>query len=227
MVNYEKLSQVLWDDIILTAVKEGKTKVDDVAKLYIQKVGTTPSVDTVARIQEAILKEMSVSGRLLSAGSNFASKTGTVAKTVATKTGAFAVAHPTITASIASAAAGGLLVAALQRQGAITEPADPYAFDVPYDPNNVVTNPGQVTTTQTDTSGNDKKDYGILGNALAWTGSTLFGQTGEEVGKFVDGAKPWVIGGGIIVTIVAIGYAANAFKTGKSLIPIYPSRIRY
>jgi hypothetical protein len=170
---------------------------------------------------------MSVSGRLLSAGSNFAAKTGVVAKSVAIKTSEFAASHPTITASIASAAAGGLLVAALQQQGSITEPTDPYAFDVPYDPNNVVTNPGQVTNIPIDTTGADKKDYGVIGNALAWTGSTLFGQTGEEVGKFVDGAKPWVIGGGIIVTVVAIGYAANALKTGKSLIPVYPSRIRY
>jgi len=208
-----KITESAWNELVRIGVKEGRVKIDDVAELYVQKT-----------LQGTIAQNMSIPGRIaagskavLAAGSAVGEKAGSFAKT---KVVPFVAAHPTISASLASAAAGGLVVAALQRQGTVTAPTNPYDFNVPYDPNNVQLNPGTVTSgvpPTTVTPGvSEKKDYGIVGNALAWTGTTLFGQPGDEIGKFVDGAKPWVLGAGVIVTIVAIGYAAASLRGNRS-----------
>lgn len=216
-----KISASVWDDIVATALREGKKDIDDIAEIYFQKVGLQPSYTVAQTLQESVISRLSLSGKLIEEGKVVASKAVVLGEKVGsaakTKGVAFVTKHPVISASLVSAGAGGLLVAALQRQGQVTEPADPYSFNTPYDPNNVVINPGTVTGgTTTQTGGADgKKDYGIVGNALAWTGETLFGQTGEEIGNFVDGAKPWVIGGGIVVAVGVLGYTLNAWNKGR------------
>jgi hypothetical protein len=225
-----KITESAWNELVRIGIKEGRVKIDDIAEMYAQKMGTNPSYVVLQTLQGTITQNMSLPGRLaaeskavLAAGTAVGEKAGSYAKS---KVVPFVSAHPTISASLASAAAGGLVVAALQRQGAVTAPTNPYDFNVPYDPNNVVLNPGTVTNPTTITQQQDetaKKDYGIVGNALAWTGSTLFGQTGEEIGNFVDGAKPWVLGAGVIVAIVAVGYAATAIHGNRSTLRVETS----
>jgi hypothetical protein len=224
-----KISESAWNDLVRIGIRDGKVKIDDVAEMYVSKLGTTPPYSVLQALQETIVQNMTLPGRLaaestavIKAGVSVGEKAGSVASTAVKGTVIPAIkAHPTISAAIAGLAAGGLVSTALQQQGKVTEPANPYAFDTPYDPNNVVLNPGTVTnpsgtTIQTGTGDTTtQKDYGLVGNAIAWTGKTLFGQTGEEIGNFVDGLKPWVLGAGVIVGIVAIGYTVSKVRGNK------------
>ena len=166
------------------------TKLDDVMEAAVKK--------TVAGVPTIPGKVIGVGEKI----STFASK----------KAVPFVAAHPVLVASLASAAAGGLIVTALQRQGSITTPANPYDYNTPYDPNNVAINQGVVTEASKIVTPEDKKDFGVVGNALGWASTTMFGQTGEEVGNFVEGAKPWVVAGGVIVGVIALGYAVNSVR---------------
>ena len=158
-----------------------------------------------AAVKKTVVVAPTIPGKVIGVGekiSTFASK----------KAVPFVAAHPVLVASLASAAAGGLIVTALQRQGSITTPANPYDYNTPYDPNNVAINQGVVTEASKIVTPEDKKDFGVVGNALGWASTTMFGQTGEEVGNFVDGAKPWVVAGGVIVGVIALGYAVNSVR---------------
>jgi len=158
-----------------------------------------------AAVKKTVVVAPTIPGKVIGVGekiSTFASK----------KAVPFVAAHPVLVASLASAAAGGLIVTALQRQGSITTPANPYDYNTPYDPNNVAINQGVVTKASKIVTPEDKKDFGVVGNALGWASTTMFGQTGEEVGNFVEGAKPWVVAGGVIVGVIALGYAVNSVR---------------
>ena len=158
-----------------------------------------------AAVKKTVVVAPTIPGKVIGVGekiSTFASK----------KAVPFVAAHPVLVASLASAAAGGLIVTALQRQGSITTPANPYDYNTPYDPNNVAINQGVVTEASKIVTPEDKKDFGVVGNALGWASTTMFGQTGEEVGNFVEGAKPWVVAGGVIVGVIALGYAVNSVR---------------
>jgi len=174
---------------------------DDLFRAFFSKMDDA----LVAATKKAAVVAPTIPGRIVTAGE----KISTFATTKAVP---FVAAHPTLVASLASAAAGGLIVTALQRQGSITTSPNPYDFNTPYDPNNVAINQGSVTETSKIVTPADKKDLGIVGNTLGWTATTLFGQTGEEVGNFVEGAKPWVVAGGVIVGVVALGYAVNSVR---------------
>lgn len=146
---------------------------------------------------------------------------GKVGNVVTKKVIPFVTEHPTLTASVASAVTGGLIATAIQQQqqGKVTAAVDPYGFNTIYDPNSPAVKSGTVTGTPvSETEQGDKKDYGLVGNALAWTSTTLFGQTGEEVANFVDGAKPWVVAAGVITAIVAVGYTAKALQGNRQTV---------
>ena len=174
---------------------------DDLFRAFFSKMDDA----LVAATKKAAVVAPTIPGRIVTAGekiSTFASK----------KAVPFVAAHPVLVASLASAAAGGLIVTALQRQGSITTPANPYDYNTPYDPNNVAINQGVVTEASKIVTPAATKDFGLVGNALGWASTTMFGQTGEEVTKFVDGAKPWVVAGGVIVGVIAVGYAVNSVR---------------
>jgi hypothetical protein len=128
----------------------------------------------------------------------------------------FITAHPTLTASLASAAAAGLIVTALQQDGSVTSGVDPRAFNIPYeDPIAGTTTQGEVTDPSKTTA---KKDYGIIGNALGITGTTLFGEAGTDAANFVEGAKPWLLGAGVIVAMVAVGYTVSSLRGNRQTV---------
>jgi hypothetical protein len=226
-----KISESAWNDLVRIAIRDGKVKIDDIAEMYFNKIGSNPSYSVLQTLKDTVTKEMSLPGRIAAESKVVAASVVSLGEkagsAVSKKVVPFVTTHPTLSAGVASAIAGGLVVAAIgagQGQGLVTVPADPYAFNTPYDPNNVVLNPGSVTSGVTPTvtpknaDGTEKKDYGIIGNGLAWVGTTLFGQTGEEIGNFVDGAKPWVVGAGVIAGVVALGYTVNSIRGNKQTI---------
>jgi hypothetical protein len=238
MVNPWKLANITesaWNDLVRIGVRDGKVKIDDVADMYVSKIGSTPPYSVLQDLQGTIIQNMTLPGRLaaessavIKAGVSVGEKAGSVASSAVKGTVIPAIkAHPTISAAIGGLAAGGLLSTVLQKsnEGAVTKKPDPYAFDVPYDPNNVILNPGAVTKQQDTTltggeTGTQQKDYGLVGNAIAWTGSTLFGQTGEDIGNFVNSLKPWVLGTGVIVGVVAVGYTISKIRGDRKTLRV-------
>ena len=128
----------------------------------------------------------------------------------------FVTAHPTISASLASAAAAGLIVTGLQRGGSVTSGVDPRAFNIPYeDPVAGTTTQGEVTDPSKTTA---KKDNGLIGNALEITSTTLFGEAGRDAANFVEGAKPWLLGAGVVIAMVAVGYTVNSLRGNRQTV---------
>ena len=126
----------------------------------------------------------------------------------------FVTAHPTISASLASAAAAGLIVTGLQRGGSVTSGVDPH--NIPYeDPVAGTTTQGEVTDPSKTTA---KKDNGLIGNALEITSTTLFGEAGRDAANFVEGAKPWLLGAGVVIAMVAVGYTVNSLRGNRQTV---------
>lgn len=148
-----------------------------------------------------------------------AEKVGSVTSTVLQ----FATEHPYLTVAGTVALGVGTIAAVGATKGAITDigtaftklttPVSPIVF--------VVDTTGKVvTSTQTPTDTTTKtEDTGLLGwfTGAFWTG--LFGTqaAGED---FMTKAKPWLIGGAIVVGAVATAYVVKSVRKPQVVVPI-------
>ena len=134
---------------------------------------------------------------------------GTISRGVSGTAGAitsFLVEHPKTTLAIGAAVAGTTALGAYELN---QKKAD-------------ALNPNTVTFT-TDSKGNPivlPSNPGILGTLVADLSYGLFGDTPSQVASAVESAKPWLIGGGVLVAIVAVGYTINAVRGNKQTLKV-------
>ena len=150
---------------------------------------------------------------------------GTISRGVSGTAGAitsFLVEHPKTTLAIGAAVAGTTALGAYELNQKKADALNPntVTFTTDSKGNPIVlpstkpgTQPAKVVTTQ-DTN------PGILGTLVADLSYGLFGDTPSQVASAVESAKPWLIGGGVLVAIVAVGYTINAVRGNKQTLKV-------
>lgn len=115
-----------------------------------------------------------------------------------------AVSHPYVTGGVALALTGATVYGAYELNLQNNPSGNPFAITQPY-------KPGATSTTVPATQSNQ----GILTTILSDLSFGLFGNTPAQIEQTISNATPWLIAGGVVVAVIAVGYTVNSFKSTK------------
>lgn len=220
---------------VAEAVKKAGISEDSTIATLLRNEGldaVTENVNAVKKLA-GLEKTGTITGALTETAQKVGNTLGETSKSLTTTIASAITAHPVAaTGALVATGAGiyGLYLTTGELQSAANKQAtNPYSSTVIYVPaSSTKTNADTTTpTTSTTDKTSSTTSHGILGDTVGYIAKGLFGDTGEEIAAAVESAKPWIIGGALIVGIVAVGYAINAVKKNKSSVNVVVPEMKY